>query len=181
MLSTEPFNLPCTIYLSADLEALPYAKLSALQSELESLIQVYNEALVQELALKDEMEFEKELKNNFISLLLAVQNKKRTYLAEKKRKQTNGQLFAAKEKEPQVSEVVNSEVGVVGMWMRVGIRVKWRFFQFVTAVIPYADGRGPPNNATLQALIKSELGMESFLSIATRSFAFLYTKRNFTK
>jgi len=108
-----------------DLEALTYSKLSALHSELESLIQVYNEALVQELALKDELEYEKELKNTFISLLLAVQNKRRAFIAEKKRKQTSPKSREA-EKEPQ----------------------------YVTAVIPYQETFGSPSNTALQALIK---------------------------
>jgi predicted restriction endonuclease len=77
--------------------------LNALHSELESLIQVYNEALVQELALKDEMEYEKELKNTFISLLLAVQNKRRTYLADKKRRASQPDANNKRhEREPQV-------------------------------------------------------------------------------
>lgn len=61
-----------------------------LQSELESLIQAYNESLVQELAHKDELEYEKELKNTFISLLLSIQNRRRQFLVEKKRKTTAG-------------------------------------------------------------------------------------------
>lgn len=52
---------------------MTYAKLVALQSEMESLIQAYNESLVQELALKDELEYEKELKNTFISFQLSIQ------------------------------------------------------------------------------------------------------------
>lgn len=63
-----------------------YKKLVVLHSELESLIQIYNETLVQELASRDELEYEKELKNTFISLLLSVQNKRRQYHMEKKRK-----------------------------------------------------------------------------------------------
>jgi hypothetical protein len=93
--------------LFADLEALTYSKLSALHSELESLIQVYNEALVQELALKDELEYEKELKNTFISLLLAVQNKRRAFIAEKKRKQTSPKSRET-EREPQVINDTNT-------------------------------------------------------------------------
>lgn len=69
-----------------ELRKLPYSKLLTLQSELESLIQAYNESLVQELAHKDELEYEKELKNTFISLLLSIQNRRRQFLMEKKRK-----------------------------------------------------------------------------------------------
>lgn len=53
--------------------------------ELEVLIREFSETLISELALRDELEYEKELKNTFISLLLAVQNKRRQYHVEKKR------------------------------------------------------------------------------------------------
>lgn len=53
--------------------------------ELEVLIREFSETLIAELALRDELEYEKELKNTFISLLLAVQNKRRQYHVEKKR------------------------------------------------------------------------------------------------
>lgn len=53
--------------------------------ELEVLIREFSETLISELAHRDELEYEKELKNTFISLLLAVQNKRRQYHVEKKR------------------------------------------------------------------------------------------------
>lgn len=54
--------------------------------ELEVLIREFSETLIAELALRDELEYEKELKNTFISLLLAVQNKRRQYHMEKKKR-----------------------------------------------------------------------------------------------
>lgn len=54
--------------------------------ELEVLIREFSETLIAELALRDELEYEKELKNTFISLLLAVQNKRRQYHIEKKKR-----------------------------------------------------------------------------------------------
>lgn len=50
------------------------------------LIREFSETLIAELALRDELEYEKELKNTFISLLLAVQNKRRAYHIEKKKR-----------------------------------------------------------------------------------------------
>ena len=58
--------------------------------EMEVLIQELSETLINELALRDELEFEKELKNSFISILLAVQNKRRQYHVEKKRGKFQG-------------------------------------------------------------------------------------------
>lgn len=50
------------------------------------MIQMYNESLVYELAQREDLEFEKELKNTFISLLLSIQNKRRNYQLDRKRK-----------------------------------------------------------------------------------------------
>lgn len=57
---------------------------------MEVLICEFSETLINELALRDELEYEKEMKNTFISLLLAVQNKRRQYHVEKKRNKTQG-------------------------------------------------------------------------------------------
>ncbi|KAK6757351.1 hypothetical protein RB195_015276 [Necator americanus] len=72
----------------ADLNELSYSKLVTLNAEMEQLIQVYNESLVDELAHRDELEYEKEMKNTFISLLLSIQNKRRQFANERKRKGT---------------------------------------------------------------------------------------------
>ncbi|PAV75145.1 hypothetical protein WR25_13414 [Diploscapter pachys] len=69
-----------------NLEELSYSKLVTLAAEMEQLIQVYNESLVEELAHRDELEYEKEMKNSFISLLLSIQNKRRQFAAERKKK-----------------------------------------------------------------------------------------------
>ena len=66
------------------------SQLNELYMELEILIREFSETLISELALRDELEYEKELKNTFISLLLAVQNKRRQYHVEKKRGKTQG-------------------------------------------------------------------------------------------
>lgn len=58
--------------------------------ELELLIRDYSETLISELALRDELEYEKELKNSFISLLLAVQNRRRQHHVEKKKARLPG-------------------------------------------------------------------------------------------
>lgn len=50
------------------------------------MIKDYSETLIQQLALRDELEYEKELKNSFISLLLSVQNKRRQFNLEKKKR-----------------------------------------------------------------------------------------------
>lgn len=73
------------------LQYLTISQLNELYMEMEVLIQEFSETLINELALRDELEYEKELKNTFISLLLAVQNKRRQFHVEKKRGKSQGQ------------------------------------------------------------------------------------------
>ncbi|VDK18194.1 unnamed protein product [Anisakis simplex] len=68
------------------LQSLSYSKLVTLNAEMEQLIQVYNDSLVEQLAHRDELEYEKEMKNTFISLLLSIQNRRRQFANERKRK-----------------------------------------------------------------------------------------------
>lgn len=53
--------------------------------ELEAQIKEYSETLIAELAHRDELEYEKELKNSFISHLLAVQTKRRQHNLDRKK------------------------------------------------------------------------------------------------
>lgn len=50
------------------------------------MVQVYNESLVEQLAHRDELEYEKEMKNTFISLLLSIQNRRRQFANDRKKK-----------------------------------------------------------------------------------------------
>lgn len=74
----------CT-FLFAELQSLKTSQLNELYVEMEVLIREFSETLIAELALRDELEYEKELKNTFISLLLGVQNKRRQFHVQKKR------------------------------------------------------------------------------------------------
>lgn len=53
---------------------------------MEHMIQAYNMNLVNELAHRDELEYEKELKNKFITLLVNIQDQRRKIQNEKKKK-----------------------------------------------------------------------------------------------
>lgn len=85
------------------------SQLNELFMELEVLIREFSETLISELALRDELEYEKELKNTFISLLLAVQNKRRQYHVEKKRTKNNSMRPSANGLDPKV-RVINARV-----------------------------------------------------------------------
>lgn len=104
---------------------LTEAQLNELYMEIELLTKEYSETLIAELALRDELEYEKELKNQFISLLLAVQKRRREYHVEKKRGNRPG------------------------LGKAIGVEPK-----YLTTVIPYHAGNIPMDNDTLQVLLK---------------------------
>lgn len=76
----------------ARVKRLSVSELNELLEEIETAIKEYSEELVQQLALRDELEFEKEVENSFISTLIEVQNKQKEHkeTAKKKKKLKNG-------------------------------------------------------------------------------------------
>lgn len=63
---------------------------------MEHMIQAYNMNLVNELAQRDELEYEKEVKNKFITLLVNIQEQRRKMIGEAKRRsgvKPNSQVF----------------------------------------------------------------------------------------
>jgi hypothetical protein len=62
--------------------------LNEVLTEYEIVIKELSEILIRELALRDELEYDKELKNQFISLLLTIQKKRRDNNVDKKKKKT---------------------------------------------------------------------------------------------
>lgn len=109
------------------LRSLSITQLNELYMEMEVLIREFSETLISELALRDELEYEKELKNTFISLLLAVQNRRRQFHVERKKGKSQSKPVA-----------VTSN----------GTEPK-----YLTTVIPYNLDTAP-DNQTLQILIK---------------------------
>lgn len=112
---------------------LSVTQLNEVIIELERMIQSQSEVLINELAFRDELEFEKELKNNFISLLLVTQNKKRQLGLDKKK---------GKSGSPS-SGLMSGSSSLDSM-------------KYLTTVIPYDPDAGPPDIRSMQVLIKSE-------------------------
>lgn len=85
-------SICCALLLAAGVKRLSVSELNELLEEIETAIKEYSEELVQQLALRDELEFEKEVKNSFISVLIEVQNKQKEHkeTAKKKKKLKNG-------------------------------------------------------------------------------------------
>jgi len=67
------------------IENMSSGALCELYDEMDSLVRELSEELVLELARRDELEYEKELKNQFISLLLSVQRRHRALVDSKLR------------------------------------------------------------------------------------------------
>uniref|UniRef100_A0A1Q3FXE4 Putative kinesin-associated fasciculation and elongation protein involved in axonal transport n=1 Tax=Culex tarsalis TaxID=7177 RepID=A0A1Q3FXE4_CULTA len=109
------------------LRSLSITQLNELYMEMEVLIREFSETLISELAYRDELEYGKELKNTFISLLLAVQNRRRQFHVEKKKGKTQVKSTAA-----------------------TGVSTEPKY---LTTVIPYNIDTAPENQ-TLQVLIK---------------------------
>lgn len=123
------------------------AQLNDLYMEMEVLIREFSETLISELALRDELEYEKELKNTFISLLLAVQNKRRQYHVEKKK----GKMQSSMTSSTQSLNGQNGTARPNGLGVGSSLDPK-----YLTTVIPYHLDAGPPDNHALQVLIKSK-------------------------
>ncbi|XP_032628282.1 fasciculation and elongation protein zeta-2 isoform X2 [Chelonoidis abingdonii] len=113
-------------------QKLSVAELNELLEEIETAIKDYSEELVQQLALRDELEFEKEVKNSFISVLIEVQNKQREHkeTMKKKKKLKNGSPQNGKQERGHMPGT------------------------YLTTVIPYEKKSGPPCVEDLQTLTK---------------------------
>jgi hypothetical protein len=130
----------------AELKQMTITQLNDIYMEMETLIREFSETLISELALRDELEFEKELKNTFISLLLAVQNKRRQFHTEKKKGKMNSSMTSS----------TQSLTGSTGPTRPNGISMSSSDPKYLTTVIPYHLDAGPPDNQALQVLVKSK-------------------------
>ena len=70
-----PNVLTLLVNFFAGLSELSHAELLDLKQEMAAYIKEYSDVLIEELTLREELEREKEVKNKFISTLLAVQSK----------------------------------------------------------------------------------------------------------
>ncbi|XP_060025100.1 fasciculation and elongation protein zeta-2 isoform X4 [Lagenorhynchus albirostris] len=102
---------------------LSVSELNELLEEIETAIKEYSEELVQQLALRDELEFEKEVKNSFISVLIEVQNKQKEHreTAKKKKKLKNSSSQNGKNERSHLPGTLN----LVGCCVACLVRIQW--------------------------------------------------------
>nr|XP_020464079.1 fasciculation and elongation protein zeta-2-like isoform X2 [Monopterus albus] len=109
---------------------LSVAELNERLEETEVNIRRFSEELVQQLALRDELKFEKEVKNSFITALIDVQNRQKEHREVLKKKKLKG---GAETPQGNIEKTLRS---------------------YLTTVIPYEKKGHPPSIEDLQILTK---------------------------
>ncbi|BFZ20997.1 hypothetical protein BsWGS_24036 [Bradybaena similaris] len=115
-------------YTHGDLKDMSQSTLRELVAEYDGTTKMLSEMLVSELDLRDELQFEKELKDHFISLLL-IHKKRQKSRSERKKRISKG-------------------------WGTVMSLVKNKNGHFLTTAIPYYPSQGSPTSEQLQIYIK---------------------------
>ncbi|KAL2084862.1 hypothetical protein ACEWY4_020380 [Coilia grayii] len=141
--------------------SLSLAELSELLEEVESAIRRFSEELVQQLARRDELDFEKEVKNSFISVLIDVQNRQKEHreLLRKKRK-LKGATGQTPPTRSERTVVPGTRFSMEGISTAIQNGFRQTFGtgggekQYLTTVIPYERKGGPPSVEDLQILTK---------------------------
>ncbi|XP_066281712.1 fasciculation and elongation protein zeta-2-like isoform X5 [Branchiostoma lanceolatum] len=127
------------------LKKLPLQTLNEVLEELEATIKEYSEILIQQLALRDELVYEKEVKNQFISALVAVQNRQREHKQNKDNKKKRKKVKGGNGTEPGTPEMSVREIPALS--------------PFLYTVIPYEKKNSPMSAEDLQILTKILVAM----------------------
>uniref|UniRef100_A0A8C5GDD9 Fasciculation and elongation protein zeta 1 n=1 Tax=Gouania willdenowi TaxID=441366 RepID=A0A8C5GDD9_GOUWI len=143
------------------LSLMPSSALMELLRRVESAICEYSDELVSQLARRDELEFEKEVKNTFITALMEVQNRQKEQRESSKRRRRDKALSlqgtgtATTEEEPSHMTPRFSMEGLSNI-LQTGIRQTFGSTgndkQYLNTVIPYEKKAGPPSIDDLQML-----------------------------
>ncbi|XP_075765575.1 fasciculation and elongation protein zeta-1 isoform X1 [Pelodiscus sinensis] len=140
------------------LAQMSVSELAELLDQVEGAIRDYSEELVQQLARRDELEFEKEVKNSFITVLMEVQNKQKEHreLMKRRRKEKGLSLQSSRiERGTQMPLKRFSMEGISNI-LQTGIRQTFGNSatdkQYLNTVIPYEKKGSPPSVEDLQML-----------------------------
>uniref|UniRef100_A0A3Q1D8R1 Uncharacterized protein n=1 Tax=Amphiprion ocellaris TaxID=80972 RepID=A0A3Q1D8R1_AMPOC len=117
------------------LRQLSVSELTETLEEVETAIRRFSEELIQALALRDELEYEKEVKNSFISLLIDVQNRQKEHreLLRKKKKIRSTTTTGSNGQRTASTHIPGT---------------------YLTTVIPYEKKSGSPSVQDLEILTK---------------------------
>ena len=111
------------------------------------MVKDLSEELVTDLGTRDELEYEKELKNTFISLLLSIQSKRRAC----------GNTGESSSSMGTSTHAHQSSAQTIGHHHHVSSRPKGSGsgpYKYLTTVIPYQPEKGTPSLQNLQVLVK---------------------------
>ncbi|XP_014914883.1 fasciculation and elongation protein zeta-2-like isoform X1 [Poecilia latipinna] len=140
------------------LRSLSAAELLERLTETEVNIRRFSEELVQKLAVRDELDFEKEVKNSFISALIDVQNRQKEHRESlRKKKKLKGRAGAAQalpERTPGSRFSMDGLSSVIQNSFRQTFGSGCSDRQYLTTVIPYEKKGLPPSIEDLQILTK---------------------------
>ncbi|KAI4904041.1 hypothetical protein NFI96_033859, partial [Prochilodus magdalenae] len=144
-----------TSHSCEEMRNLSVSELNELLEEAETTVRRFSEELVQQLALRDELDFEKEVKNSFISVLIDVQNRQKEHreLLKKKRKLKNG-AGGRTERLPTSRFSMESISTAIQNGFRQTFGHGGGEKQYLITVIPYEKKGGPPSVEDLQVLTK---------------------------
>ncbi|KAK2507894.1 hypothetical protein MC885_005469 [Smutsia gigantea] len=151
-------GVTCGMVSPAGLRHMSGSELTELLDQVEAAVRDFSEELVQQLARRDELEFEKEVKNSFITVLIEVQNKQKEQreLMKKRRKEKGLSLQSSRiEKGNQMPLKRFSMEGISNI-LQSGIRQTFGSSgadkQYINTVIPYEKKASPPSVEDLQML-----------------------------
>uniref|UniRef100_A0AAX7UUZ4 Fasciculation and elongation protein zeta 1 (zygin I) n=1 Tax=Astatotilapia calliptera TaxID=8154 RepID=A0AAX7UUZ4_ASTCA len=140
------------------LSLMPSSALVELLHRVEVAIREYSEELVSQLARRDELEFEKEVKNTFITALMEVQNRQKEQRDSSKRRRRDkamslqGGGTEGKTRMPRFSMEGISNILQTGIRQTFGSTGNDK--QYLNTVIPYEKKSTPPSVDDLQMLTK---------------------------
>ncbi|XP_061558913.1 fasciculation and elongation protein zeta-1 isoform X3 [Phycodurus eques] len=163
------------------LSLMPSSALAELLHHVEAAIREYSEELVSQLARREELEFEKEVKNTFISALIEVQNRQKELRDSSKRRRRDKALSL--QGGMGVVSVTTGTTGTTGHVEKTGSMPVKRFSmeglsnilqtgirqtfgstgnekQYLNTVIPYEKKGSPPSVDDLQMLTKILFAMK---------------------
>ncbi|XP_060757017.1 fasciculation and elongation protein zeta-2-like [Neoarius graeffei] len=132
------------------LHGMSVCELEVLLDEVEKKIRVFSEELIDQLALRDELDFEKEVKNTFISLLIDVQNRQK-------------ELMKRRRKVRSSSGTPRGECAHTPG-------------TYLTTVIPYEKRSGAPSVEDLQILTGASTVMNS-IRVVNKSYKLVHEMR----
>ncbi|KAG7483565.1 hypothetical protein MATL_G00039770 [Megalops atlanticus] len=143
------------------LSLMPSSALVELLCRVEAAIRQYSEELVTQLARRDELEFEKEVKNTFITALIEVQNRQKEQRdLSKRRRRAKGLSLQGVPRPEKTGSMPVKRFSMEGLSniLQTGIRQTFGNSgtdkQYLNTVIPYEKKATPPTVEDLQMLTK---------------------------